>query len=98
LTDPVADEHAIDAVDARAAFALLRQDRPARGFQALLVAIGVAVGEVSGDRGRQMRGRAEAKSSRIADVEFQHGVPGGLECPRAARERPADFIADLSKM
>jgi hypothetical protein len=45
-----------------------------------------------------MRGRAEAKSSRIADVEFQHGVPGGLECPRAARERPADFIADLSKM
>ena len=42
--------------------------------------------------------RAKPEPARVADVEFQHGVPGGLERPRATRERPPDLIANLRKM
>jgi hypothetical protein len=97
FADAVADEHPLDVGHARAARMLARQNRLARGFQPLLVAIRIAVGEVRGDRGRQVRRRAKSESPRVADVELQHRMACGLQRPRVPGQCPADFVADFGK-
>src|SRR6185437_8993202 len=69
LADPVADEDALGLYVPRSAAALLRGDCLARRFQSLLVAVGVALVQVTGDRLAQVRRRLEAVAAGVADIQ-----------------------------
>src|SRR3546814_2624730 len=74
----------------RAAVHVERGDRLARGRQALLVGVGVGVGDAVGDRTLQVPGRAEPERTGVADVELDQGPALCLELAGPAGQFAAD--------
>ena len=74
-----------------------RGDRFARGRQALLVRVGIGVGDVVGDRALQVLRRAETEGARVADVELDQLAALGLQLAGAAGEFAADLVTDFGQ-
>src|SRR3546814_4809846 len=72
-------------------------DLIARGRQALLVGVGVGVGEAVGDRTLQVPGRAEPERAGVADVELDQGPALRLELAGPAGQLAADFVSDFGQ-
>src|SRR3546814_7710475 len=81
----------------RAAILVEGGDRIARGRQALLVGVGVGVGDAVGDRTLQVPGRAEPERAGVADVELDQGSALRLELAGPAGQLAADFVTDFGQ-
>ncbi|ODV21533.1 MAG: hypothetical protein ABT19_06010 [Rhodanobacter sp. SCN 68-63] len=98
LTDAVADEDAFGIDTLRTACALLGGNGGTSLFQALLVAVGLAVAQVRGDCLAQVGGRFESVAGRVADVELDDRPTLGLELTRTAGQGAANFVAHVCQV
>ena len=98
LAHAVAHEHVVGAHVRDAAALLLHHDRFAGREDALLVAVGLARGEVLDHREPHRLGRAQPEEPRIADVQLDDLVALMLELERAPRELAADLVADVFEL
>src|SRR3546814_10073491 len=97
LAHAVADEHPLRRCIRRAAILVEGGDRIARGRQALLVGVGVGVGDAVGDRTLQVPGRAEPERAGVADVELDQGPALRLEFTGPAGQLATDFVSDFGQ-
>ncbi len=98
LADAVANENALDLHALRTAMPLLRGDDFAGFFQALLVAIGLAVMQMTRNGLAQVGRRFEAVAPGVADIELDNGQAGRLQLARSSRECATDFIAHVRQV
>ena len=72
-------------------------DGLARFRQALLVGVGIGVGDVVGDRALQVVRRTEAEGTRVADVELDQAAALAFQFACAPGEFAADLVADFGQ-